>query len=150
MTRSAPDLVVFDGVCVLCNGFARLVHRRDAGGRIRFATAQSEIGRALYVQAGLAPDAIETILVRQGETVLLKSDAVFAVLRQLGGFWRILALARAFPRPIRDWAYDRVARNRYALFGRHDRCPLPSAAFRARFVEQGLTDDPGPQSDQIG
>lgn len=136
---AAPDLVVFDGVCVLCNGFARFVHRHDRAGRFRFATAQSPVGRGVYDSIGLSPDAMDTLLVRHQGRVLQKSDAVFAAVAAFGGPWRIVAAARVVPRPIRDWCYDRVARNRYRLFGRLDSCPLPAPGLRDRFVEQGLS-----------
>jgi predicted DCC family thiol-disulfide oxidoreductase YuxK len=94
--------VVFDGVCVLCNGFARFMHRHDRKGVFRFATAQSPSGRAVYENAGLSPDALGTVLVRRQGRVLQKSDAVLAVLSAFGGFWSVLALARLVPRRVRD------------------------------------------------
>lgn len=135
----APDLVVFDGVCVLCNGFARFVHRHDQSGTFRFATVQSPVGRAVFESQGLSAEAIETVLVRKGGKVLQKSDAILAAIAGFGGVWRGVAVARVVPRPIRDWVYDRIARNRYRLFGRHDSCPLPPPGLRDRFVEQGLS-----------
>lgn len=134
-----PDLVVFDGVCVLCNRFARFVHQHDRSGAFRFATAQSPAGRALYQSVGLSPDAMDTVLVRHRGRVLQKSDAVFAAVAAFGGVWRIVTVARLVPRPIRDWFYDRVARNRYKLFGRLGSCPLPAPGLRDRFVEHGLS-----------
>jgi predicted DCC family thiol-disulfide oxidoreductase YuxK len=134
-----PDLVVFDGACVLCNGFARFVHRHDRKGTFRFATAQSPIGRAVYEGVGLSPDAMETVLVRRRGHVLQKSDAFFATLAAFGGLWPAVNIARLVPRPIRDWVYDRIARNRYRLFGRLDACPMPPPELRARFVDQGLS-----------
>jgi predicted DCC family thiol-disulfide oxidoreductase YuxK len=86
-TDPPPDLVVFDGVCVLCNGFARFVDRHDRKGVFRFATAQSRSGRAVYENAGLSPDALDTVLVRRQGRVLQKSDAVLTVLSAFGGFW---------------------------------------------------------------
>jgi predicted DCC family thiol-disulfide oxidoreductase YuxK len=139
VTGPAPDLVVFDGVCVLCNGFARFVHRHDRASTFRFATAQSASGRAVYASVGLSPDAMETVLVRRNGRVLQKSDAVFAAVAGFGGLWRMINLFRLCPRPIRDWVYDRIARNRYRIFGRLDTCPLPAPGLRERFVDQGLS-----------
>lgn len=133
-----PDLIVFDGVCVLCNGFARFVHRQDTQGRFRFATAQSPVGQAAYRSVGLLPEAIDTVLVRRQGTVLQKSDAVLAALAAFGRPWRTAGIFRALPRPLRDWAYDRIARNRYRLCGRHDSCPVPPPGLRERFLAQGL------------
>jgi predicted DCC family thiol-disulfide oxidoreductase YuxK len=136
---AAPDLIVFDGVCVLCNGFARFVHRRDRAGTFRFATAQSPSGRAVYESKGLSPDAMDSVLVRRNGRVLQKSDAVFAAVSAFGGLWRAVNVLKVCPRPIRDWVYDRIARNRYRLFGRLDACPLPPPGLKDRFVEQGLS-----------
>lgn len=136
---AAPDLLVFDGVCVLCNGFARFVHRHDRAHRFRFATAQSPAGRAVYHAAGLSPDAMETVLVRLDGRVRQKSDAVLATVTAFGGVWRVVAIARLCPRRVRDWCYDRIARNRYRLFGRHETCPLPPPGLKDRFVDQGLS-----------
>lgn len=133
------DLIVFDGVCVLCNGFARFVHRHDRAGTFRFATAQSPTGRAVYDSVGLSPDDMESILVRRGGRVLQKSDAVFAAVAAFGGPWRAINALKICPRPIRDWVYLRIARNRYRLFGRLDACPLPPPGLRERFVDQGLS-----------
>jgi predicted DCC family thiol-disulfide oxidoreductase YuxK len=138
-TGPEPDMIVFDGLCVLCNGFARFVHRHDRQGRFRFATAQSPSGQGLYQQVGLSPDALETFLVRRDGRVLQKSDAVLAAVTGFGGLWRAAAVARVLPRGLRDFVYDRVARNRYRLFGRMDTCPLPPAGLRERFVDQGLS-----------
>ena len=137
-SETAPDLVVFDGVCVLCNGFARFVHRHDRAMGFRFATAQSPLGRAIYASVGLSPDAMETLIVRRQGRVLQKSDAVLAALVAFGGVWRAAAIFRLVPRPVRDWFYDRIARNRYRLFGRLEACPLPPPGLRERFVDQGL------------
>jgi predicted DCC family thiol-disulfide oxidoreductase YuxK len=134
-----PDLVVFDGVCVLCNGFARFVHRHDRASTFRFATAQSASGRAVYDSVGLSPDAMESVLVRRNGRVRQKSDAVFVAVAAFGGPWRAVNLLRLCPRPIRDWVYDRIARNRYRIFGRLDTCPLPPPGLRERFVDQGLS-----------
>ncbi|MCU0826756.1 MAG: thiol-disulfide oxidoreductase DCC family protein [Tabrizicola sp.] len=139
MTALPPDLIVFDGVCVLCNGFARFVHRHDRAGTFRFATAQSAMGRSAYAAAGLSPDALDTVLVRRNGQSLQKSTAILAAVSAFGGPWRAVVLLRLVPRPIRDWLYDRIARNRYRLFGRLDSCPLPPAGLRERFPDHGLS-----------
>ena len=130
---SVPDLIVFDGVCVFCSGFARFMARHDRAGRFRFVTAQSATGQALYRRHGLDPVAMETNIVIVDGRAHVKMAAFAAAVRTLGWPWRILALAAAIPQPLSDWLYDRIARNRYR-FGRRA-CPLPSAALRGRLVE---------------
>ena len=127
------DLIVFDGDCIFCSGFARFMARRDRAGRFRFVTAQSAAGRALYRAHGLDPDAMETNIVIVDGRAYVKLMAFCAAMQAIGWPWRGLTALRAIPRPIGDWLYDRLARNRYA-FGRRA-CPMPSADLRGRLVE---------------
>jgi predicted DCC family thiol-disulfide oxidoreductase YuxK len=132
-----PDdkaLMVFDGVCVLCSGFARFILKRDPGFAFRLTTAQSPLGQALYRHYGLDPNELETNLVLIDGRAYAKLDTVAAVGVRLGGWRRLLSALRAIPRPIGDWLYDCVARNRYALFGRTEHCMLPSPEWRNRFI----------------
>jgi predicted DCC family thiol-disulfide oxidoreductase YuxK len=127
------DLIVFDGVCVFCSGFARLMARHDKAERFRFVTAQSAAGRALYLRHGLDPAAMDTNIVIVDGRPHVKLAAFAAAMRSLGWPWRAFALAGAIPQPLSDLLYDAIARNRYR-FGRRA-CPLPSAALRGRLVE---------------
>lgn len=133
-----PDdgaLLVFDGVCVLCSRAARFVLKRDRTGVFRLATAQSPLGQALYRHFGLDPEAFETNLVLWQGRAYAKLDSVAVTGRLIGGRWRLLSLLALLPRALGDWLYDRVARNRYALFGRTERCMLPPPEWRDRFIE---------------
>ena len=132
-----PDdkaLIVFDGVCVLCSGFVRFVLRRDRQFAFRLATAQSPLGQALFRHYGLDTQEFETNLVLADGRACAKLDTVSLAGERLGGPWRALSLLRLLPRPIADWLYDRVARNRYALFGRTERCMIPPPEWRDRFI----------------
>jgi predicted DCC family thiol-disulfide oxidoreductase YuxK len=133
-----PDdkgLVVFDGVCVLCSGFARFILKRDGSFAFRHTTAQSPLGQALYRHYGLDPNEFESNLVLVDGRAYAKLDTVAVVAERLGGPWRALALLRLLPRVLSDWVYDRVARNRYALFGRTEHCMLPPPRWRDRFID---------------
>jgi predicted DCC family thiol-disulfide oxidoreductase YuxK len=133
-----PDdkvLVVFDGVCVLCSGFARFILKRDRAFAFRMTTAQSPLGQALYRHYRLDAQEFETNLVIAGGRAFGKLDSVAIAGERLGGPWRALALLRLLPRSLADWLYDRVARNRYALFGRADSCMIPPPEWRERFLE---------------
>jgi len=132
-----PDdkaLVVFDGVCVLCSGFARFILTRDKGFAFRLTTAQSPLGQALFRHYGLDTEAFDTNLVLIDGRAYGKLDTVAVVAECLGGGWRLLSLLRAIPRPVGDWLYDRIARNRYRLFGRHAHCMIPEPHWRERFI----------------
>jgi predicted DCC family thiol-disulfide oxidoreductase YuxK len=127
-------LIVFDGVCVLCSGFARTVVRLDRQNRFRFATAQSPLGEALYRKHGLRTDVYETNLVIIDGVAYTRMESLVAVMDVLGWPWRAAKVLMLLPRPLRDWFYNRIARNRYALFGRKDSCEIPSAELRARII----------------
>jgi predicted DCC family thiol-disulfide oxidoreductase YuxK len=133
-----PDdkvLVVFDGVCVLCSGFAKFILKRDRASAFRMTTAQSPIGQALYRHYGLDTEEFETNLVIADGRAYAKLDSVAVAGARLGGPWRALAPLCLLPRPLADWLYDRVAQNRYALFGRTDSCMIPPPEWRERFLE---------------
>ena len=132
-----PDdkpLVVFDGDCVLCSRFATFILERDPDAMFRMTTAQSPLGQALFQHYGLDRRDFETNLVLDGGRPYVKLDSVVIVGRRLAGPWRAAAMLRLLPRALSDWIYDRIARNRYALFGRHDRCMMPPAQWQDRFL----------------
>lgn len=135
---SFPDgkpLIVFDGVCIFCSGFAKFVLRHDRHNRLNLCTAQSALGRALYLHYGLAPDNYETnIVIRDGQPHF-KSDAFFEVMKLLGSAWPLLAILQLFPRAPRNWLYDRIARNRYKLFGKAESCILLPPEHRAKILD---------------
>jgi len=129
-------IVLFDGVCKLCNGTVQFILRRDPRGRFRFAPQQSEAGRRLLRKHGLieASGLAQSLVVLEGERVYLESDAALRIFYRLGGAWRLLWALRFIPKPLRDRAYRLVARNRYRLFGRLERCMMPSPELSRRFL----------------
>lgn len=130
----AAPLIVFDDVCVLCSGFVQWVIRRDPRGRFLFTSAQGALGQALYRDVGLDPLRLETNLLVADGVVYGKLTAVIEVAVRLGGVWRMAALLKLLPSPLGDWAYDRIALNRYALFGRRETCWLPSPEIADRVI----------------
>jgi predicted DCC family thiol-disulfide oxidoreductase YuxK len=128
------DLILFDGDCVLCSHWARLVHERDRGGRFKFVALQSPYGRSLAARFGIHADDPQTNLVVAKGRVSFKSDAALGILSLLPG-WAWTGAARVIPRPLRDWLYDRMARNRFRLFGRRGRCWAGDRAFAERILE---------------
>ena len=131
-----PDtgpVIVFDGICILCNGWVRFLLRRDQG-RYRFASMQSESGRALLAAHGLdADDPTSFLLVEEGRA-WTDTDAIRRVLSGLGGAWRIAALMALVPRFLRDPLYRLIARNRYRWFGT-TACAVPTETERSRFLQ---------------
>lgn len=127
-------LIAFDGECLMCSRSIRFLARRDVGDRLRFTPLQSEAGQALRKSLGEEPP--DSMLVRKGERVLVRSEAVLAVLGGLGLPWRMLAaLGLLVPRAWRDRLYDFIAARRHRWFGKGDACALPSEALRQRLVE---------------
>ena len=131
---ASQPLIVFDGVCVLCSGFVRTVVRLDRKNRFCFATAQSPFGEALFRKYGLRTDSYETNLVLIDGAAFMRLESLVAVMTELGWPWRAARVLLLLPRPLRNWLYNRIARNRYALFGRKDSCDIPSAGLRGRFL----------------
>jgi predicted DCC family thiol-disulfide oxidoreductase YuxK len=125
-------LFVFDNACVLCSGGVRFLMRHDCTGRIAFTSAQGPIGQALYRHYGLEMN--ETYLFLAHGRATTMSDGYLALSRELGGWWRIAALARIVPRPVRDALYRVIARNRYRWFGKTEACALLTEEQRARLL----------------
>ncbi len=132
-------LVLYDGVCGLCNRLLQFLLRRDRRAVFCFASLQSDIGRTIVSRYGGNPDEPTTFYVvadfrTAGARAIRKSDAAIFVAGQLGWPWKGLRAAAALPGPLRDGAYDFIARTRYRVFGRYEQCLLPSDEFRHRFV----------------
>ena len=133
-TEDPRAVIVFDGVCVLCNGWVRFLLRHDRKRKYRFAAMQGPSGRALLLRHGLDPhDPVSFLLVDEGKA-WQDTDAILRVLGGLGGAWRALWLAGAVPRPLRNGLYRWLARNRYRWFGQRDECMLAPAGSEDRFL----------------
>ncbi|NVZ36081.1 thiol-disulfide oxidoreductase DCC family protein [Pseudomonas sp. A4002] len=136
LLKPGETVVLFDGVCKLCNGWARFLIRHDHDQRVRLAAVQSPEGQALLAWAGLPLDQFDTLAVIRDRQYWERSEAVFEIIAQLPARWRPLLVLRAIPRFLRDWAYDRIARNRYRLFGKYDTCLLPDPDHALRFLKE--------------
>jgi len=129
------SILLFDGVCNLCNGAIQFIIPRDPAGTIRFAPLQSGLGTRVQQQAGLSIDDLETVVLVEDGLAYTKSDAAIRVGEQLGGVYRLLSVGRLVPRGLRDRIYDFVADNRYDWFGRKDQCMIPDEDVSDRFLE---------------
>jgi predicted DCC family thiol-disulfide oxidoreductase YuxK len=131
-----PPILLFDGVCNLCNGLVRFILRHDpAPGTFKLAALQSDAGRRLLRQHGLPVDALDTFVLIEGGRAHTRSTAALRVCRSLGPPWSWLAVLLHLPRGLRDPLYDLIARHRYRWFGKRARCPVPTPETRARFLE---------------
>lgn len=141
MHPSLPEkLILFDSQCNLCNGWSRFVLEHDRDAVFTLCRVQSPAGQRLLEKLDLPLDRYETVIYlecRGGRCdEYHRSEAALRIVAQLPGPWRHLALLRIVPRPLRDWIYDRIARNRYRLFGRPAQCRLPTTAEQHRFLEE--------------
>jgi predicted DCC family thiol-disulfide oxidoreductase YuxK len=138
---TAGPVVLYDGICGLCNRYLQFVIRHDRHARFRFAPLQGAYATAVLVRHGLKieTDPTSIVLVESpgtpAEKIRVRSDAVLTVVSQLGGAWRLFGALRVVPRIFRDVVYDQVARVRYRIFGRLDACPIPDASTSARFID---------------
>lgn len=127
-------IIVFDGYCALCSGWANFVLRHDTAGKFRLLPAQSPLGRAIYVHYGLHPDDYETNILIENGVAWFKSEGSIRMAERLGLPWSLAAAFRVLPMAWRDRLYEGVARNRLRWFGKRATCYLPDAGYRHRFL----------------
>ena len=130
-------VVLFDGVCNVCNDSVKFILARDPSGYFRFASLQSDVAKQLLAPFGLADMPLETMALIEDGRVYLRSSAVLGVARRLGGGWRLLSLfGRLVPRAVRDVLYAFLVQNRYRWFGQSEQCLVPTPAVRERFLDR--------------
>lgn len=134
ISRNRP-IILFDGVCNLCNSFINFVMDHD-GGRFQFASIQSDPGSELMCGVGLSPEDLETFVVINGNDTYTKSRASLFVLRNLGFPYSMLYLSIVVPRFLRDPVYEFISSHRYDWFGRRDKCRMPNEEKEERFISQ--------------
>ncbi len=128
-------VLVFDGVCHLCDRAVRFVLPRDRKGRFRYAPLQSAAAGRLLAPFGIDAARLESVVLMEGGKAYMKSDAALRVAAGLGGIWTLARVFLVVPRPIRDWVYDWIARNRFRWFGKSTSCLMPAPEYRNRFLE---------------
>lgn len=125
-------IILFDGVCNLCNGAVQFIIERDKKRQFRFASLQSDFGQQYQQQVGASVDSI--LLVENGK-IYQKSSAALRIARKLDGLWSLLFLFIIVPPFIRNAVYDWIARNRYRWFGKQDSCWMPTPDLKALFLD---------------
>ena len=138
-----PHILLYDGVCGLCNRFVQFILRRDPHAIFRFASLQSPLASVILARHNLNPSALDTVYVvvnpeseNSNELLLARSDAALFVLKHLRAPWPVVAsLLQLLPKSLRDSVYNAIARHRYRIFGRSETCPLPSPQDRDRFLD---------------
>ena len=128
-------VILFDGVCNLCNRSVQFIINRDPSGIFRFAPLQSETGKNLLSKFDLPNDKFDSIILVANNEYYLRSTAALKILQRLGALWKIVFVFMLVPRPVRDYIYDIVARNRYKWYGKRAECMIPSSDIESRFLE---------------
>jgi predicted DCC family thiol-disulfide oxidoreductase YuxK len=137
----AHTILLYDGVCGLCNRLVQFILKRDKRDCFRFSWLQSDFAVQVLGRHGAAPDSLDTMYAvldyeQPGERLLARSDAVVFIMRELGGTWAALAAGfRLLPGGIRNWAYNVIARNRYRVFGKYEVCMIQEEKYRHKFLD---------------
>lgn len=127
-------IVFFDGECNLCNGAVDFLISRDTNSNLMFASLQGEAAKKYISQVQI--DRLQSLIVWSKGQLYRESDAVLFLLKELGGFWRLVAsIGHVFPRNFRDVIYRWIARHRYIWFGKRATCRVPNKAERAKFID---------------
>ena len=129
------QILLFDGVCNLCNATVQFVLKRDKNHHFKFASLQSKFGQEFLKKHNLNTANFNTFILIEDNSYSIKSAAILKVFKQLGDFWRTLYAFIIIPKIIRDSLYDVVARNRYSIFGKKKGCMIPNKKISARFIE---------------
>jgi predicted DCC family thiol-disulfide oxidoreductase YuxK len=128
------SLLLFDGVCDLCNGAVNFVIERDLNNHFVFASLQSEVGQQIAHKYNLPKGDFNSMVLLKNGKIFLRSNAALEVTKGLTGSWQLLYGFKIIPRFIRDWVYNIVSENRYKWFGRQDQCRMPSVKNQSRFI----------------
>jgi predicted DCC family thiol-disulfide oxidoreductase YuxK len=127
-------VILFDGVCNLCNGAVKFILKRDPAGKFLFASLQSPFAAQAVKDFAIESTGLYSILLIKNGRLFDRSDALLEITRDLSAWWPALYMLRVVPKVIRDGVYKFVANNRYRLFGKDESCLLPTTELRSRFL----------------
>ncbi len=135
MSNNEAHILLFDGVCNLCNSIVQFTIKRDPKEKFKFASLQSVSGQALLKKFDLPTEDFDSFVFINGDKFFLKSSAGLHVLKELGGVWKLFYVFIIFPRPLRDFVYNIIAKSRYKIFGKRDTCMVPTPRLKQRFLQ---------------
>ncbi|MBL0308604.1 MAG: DUF393 domain-containing protein [Bacteroidetes bacterium] len=128
-------VVLFDGVCNLCNGYVNWVIDHDKSRQVKFASLQSGYGQAVIERFNIHDQYLNTIIYLDGDKIYFRSEAVLRTLKQMGGIYSLAFGFMIIPAFLRNWVYNTVAKYRYRWFGEREVCRIPTPELKDRFVE---------------
>lgn len=136
ISKDDKKIILFDGVCNLCNSSIQFVIKHDKKNHYKFAALQSDVAKMLLNERGIDSSQIDSIVLIDPNTAYyIKSSAALEIGKSFGGGWRLLSIFEWVPRPIRDWIYDLIAKNRYSWFGKQNDCMIPTPELKAKFLD---------------
>ena len=129
-----PPVVLFDGVCNLCNGSVIFIIKRDAQSKLKFASLQSDYGATQLKKYNLPASSLNSVLLVKEDRLFQKSNAALEIAAMLDGIWPSLYIFKLIPRVMRDFIYEWIAKNRYKWFGKKAACMIPTPEMKSRFI----------------
>ena len=132
--HSTYRIILFDGVCNLCNGAVNFVIQRDTSHVFKFAPLQENAGTVLLKKYAIDPQKLDSIVLIENDKVYIKSSAALRIARKMSGLWPLLYVCVVIPRFIRDVVYDFIAKNRYKWFGKKEQCMIPTQGLKEKFL----------------
>lgn len=134
--KTTKKIILFDGVCNLCNSSVQFVIKRDKKDAFRYAALQSEAGQSLLAERNIDTSEVDSIiLIDPGVAYYTKSDAALEICDEIGGGWSLLVVFKWVPSSIRNIVYDFIAKNRYRWYGKKDQCMIPTPDLKAKFLQ---------------
>lgn len=128
-------VILFDGVCNLCNGFIQFIIKRDPEAKFRFAALQSDFAKDELQKRNINPNVINTVIFLDQNLTYTQSTAALEIAKKLGKGWQLLYPLILLPTSFRDFVYKLVAKNRYKWFGQKDSCMIPTPELKSRFLD---------------
>ncbi|MCX7743057.1 MAG: thiol-disulfide oxidoreductase DCC family protein [Flavobacteriales bacterium] len=128
-------IVLFDGVCNFCNASVQFIIKHDSNAIFRFASLQSKLAMDIIREVGLEENKVNSVVLVYKNKVYIQSDAALNIVKMLSGIWPVFYLLIIIPKPVRDFFYNVIARNRYRWFGKKDQCMVPPPELKYRFLD---------------
>jgi len=135
MKENIERIVYYDGVCGLCDGFVELLVKFDKNRKIKFSSLQGKSGRILLNKLNLDLEEFDTVLFKVNDQVYTKSTAVFKIINSIGGIIKLFLVFNLLPRRFNDWIYSKIAKNRFKIFGKLDKCDISKFNKPGQFIE---------------
>lgn len=132
------NIILFDGVCNLCNWSVNFIIKHDINNRFKFTPQQSKIGKKILLAKGFNPLDSSTIVLVAGDKLFTKSDAIIEIGKQLSGWPKTVIILKIVPKLIRDYAYSIISKYRYTIFGKKQVCMIPTSNYKDKFIDGDL------------